>query len=78
MGLAIPVSFPCFFLPPLFTTNSCLLYRFVIVSVLSMCQQTLVAKRTLKPMYNPKDATTFEFPPYLSLAEKLGGVELVV
>ncbi|KIK04927.1 hypothetical protein K443DRAFT_92237, partial [Laccaria amethystina LaAM-08-1] len=50
---------------------------FVVVSVLSNRQQTPVAKRTLNPVYNPKDAT-FEFPLYLSLAEKLGGVELVV
>ena len=42
-----------------------------------MRHQTPVAKRTLNPVYNPKDAT-FEFPLYLSLAEKLVGVELVV
>lgn len=50
---------------------------FVVVSVLSMRHQTPVAKRTLNPVYNPKDAT-FEFPLYLSLADKLVGVELVV
>ncbi|EDR01686.1 uncharacterized protein LACBIDRAFT_310706 [Laccaria bicolor S238N-H82] len=50
---------------------------FVVVSVLLMRHQTPVAKRTLNPVYNPKDAT-FEFPLYLSLADKLVGVELVV
>lgn len=57
--------------------SSSTLCRFVVVSVLSTRQQTPVAKRTLNPVYNPKDAT-FEFPLYLSLADKLGGVELVV
>jgi C2 domain len=36
-----------------------------------------VAKRTLNPTYAAKDAT-FDFPIYLSLADKLGVVELVV
>ena len=53
-------------------------YRsFVVASLLGTKFQTPVAKRTLNPTYNPKDAT-FEFPIYLSLADKLGVVELVV
>jgi hypothetical protein len=47
----------------------------VVVSVLNTRQQTPVAKRTLNPTY--KDAT-FDFPIYLSLADKIGVVELVV
>ena len=39
--------------------------------------QTHVSKRTVNPTYNPKDST-FDFPIYLSLADKLGVVELVV
>ncbi|KAI0771332.1 phosphatidylserine decarboxylase-domain-containing protein [Trametes elegans] len=50
---------------------------FVVVSVLGNRHQTPVSKRTLNPTYNPKDAT-FDFPIYLSLADKLGVVELVV
>ncbi|KAF8808440.1 hypothetical protein BYT27DRAFT_7188951 [Phlegmacium glaucopus] len=50
---------------------------FVVVSILHTKQQTSVAKRTLNPIYTPKDAT-FDFPIYLSLADKLGVVELVV
>ena len=34
-------------------------------------------KRTLNPVYNPKDAT-FDFPIYLSLADKLGVLELII
>ena len=34
-------------------------------------------KKTVNPTYDPKDAT-FDFPIYLSLADKLGVVELVV
>ena len=44
--------------------------RFVVVSLLSTCFQTPVLKRC-------SDAT-FDFPIYLSLADKLGVVELVV
>jgi len=36
-----------------------------------------VAKKTINPVYSAKDAT-FDFPIYLSLADKLGVVELVV
>ncbi|CAL1717452.1 unnamed protein product [Somion occarium] len=50
---------------------------FVVVSVLGRRYTTPVAKRTLNPNFNPKDAT-FEFPIYLSLADKLGVVELVL
>ena len=34
-------------------------------------------KRTLNPVYSPKDAT-FDFPIYLSLADKIGVIEIVV
>ncbi|KAI0715741.1 phosphatidylserine decarboxylase-domain-containing protein, partial [Cerioporus squamosus] len=50
---------------------------FVVVSLLGTKHQTPVSKRTVNPTYNPKDAT-FDFPIYLSLADKLGVVELVV
>jgi phosphatidylserine decarboxylase len=52
-------------------------FSFVVVSVLNTRQQTPVAKRTLNPTYTTKDST-FDFPIYLSLADKLGVVELVV
>ena len=47
------------------------------MSVLSKRQQTPACKRTLNPVYAAKDAT-FDFPIYLSLAEKLGAIELVI
>lgn len=47
------------------------------VSVLSTRFQTPVLKRNINPIYPAKDAT-FDFPIYLSLADKLGVVELVV
>ncbi|KAI0749177.1 phosphatidylserine decarboxylase-domain-containing protein [Daedaleopsis nitida] len=50
---------------------------FVVVSLLGTKHQTPVSKRTVNPTYNPKDAT-FDFPIYLSLADRLGVVELVV
>ncbi|KXN83931.1 Ras GTPase-activating protein 4 [Leucoagaricus sp. SymC.cos] len=50
---------------------------FVAVTVLNARQQTPVAKRTLDPTYNAKDAT-FDFPLYLSTADKLGALELIV
>lgn len=53
------------------------LHRFVVVSVLSNRFHTSVQKKTVNPVYSPKDAT-FEFPLYLSLAEKLGVIELVI
>ena len=40
-------------------------------------QTTPVEKRTLNPSWQAKDAT-FDFPIYLSLAEKLGVIELVI
>lgn len=52
-------------------------HRFVVVSLLGTKHQTPVSKRTVNPTYNPKDAT-FDFPIYLSLADKLGVLELVV
>lgn len=57
--------------------NRKFLLSFVVVSVLSSRQQTPVAKRTVNPIYNAKDAT-FEFPIYLSLARQLGVLELVI
>ena len=50
---------------------------FVVVSVLSSRQQTPMANCTLNSTYTAKDAT-FDFPIYLSLADKLSVVELVV
>ncbi|KAI0671294.1 phosphatidylserine decarboxylase-domain-containing protein [Trametes maxima] len=50
---------------------------FVVTSLLANRQQTPVAKRTVNPTFNPRDAT-FDFPIFLSLADKLGVVELVV
>ena len=51
--------------------------RFIAVSLLSTCFQTPAIKRCTNPIYAPKDAT-FYFPIYLSLADKLSVVELVV
>lgn len=51
--------------------------RFVVVSLLNKRQQTPVQKKTLNPVYPAKDAT-FDFPLFLSLADRLGVVELVV
>jgi phosphatidylserine decarboxylase len=45
--------------------------------VLSTRFQTPVSKKNTNPTYDPKDAT-FDFPIYLSLADKLGVVELVI
>ncbi|OCH86472.1 hypothetical protein OBBRIDRAFT_838129 [Obba rivulosa] len=50
---------------------------FVVVQLLRNRYQTPVAKRTLNPDYHPRDAT-FDFPIHLSLADKLGGLELVI
>ena len=54
-----------------------LVCRSVVVTLLNTRQQTPVSKRTLNPTYAAKDAT-FDFPIYLSLADRLGVVELVV
>ena len=64
---------PCF----THSRNSRSFDRFVVASLLGTKFQTPVAKKTLNPTYPPKDAT-FDFPIYLSLADKLGVVELVV
>jgi Ca2+-dependent lipid-binding protein len=53
------------------------LSSFVVVSVLRDRVQTPVQKKTVNPVWPPKDAT-FDFPLYLSLADKLGVVELVI
>ncbi|KAF8881364.1 phosphatidylserine decarboxylase-domain-containing protein [Infundibulicybe gibba] len=50
---------------------------FVVASILSTRHQTPVSKRTVNPEYAAKDAT-FDFPIYLSLADHLGVLELVV
>jgi phosphatidylserine decarboxylase len=52
-------------------------HRFVVVSLLSTRFHTPVCKRAVNPTYSAKDAT-FDFPIYLSLADELGAVELVV
>jgi len=51
--------------------------RFVVVSILNDRKQTPVAKRTVNPLYAPKDGT-FDFPIYISLADRIGVVEIVV
>ncbi|KAJ7899839.1 phosphatidylserine decarboxylase-domain-containing protein [Mycena leptocephala] len=50
---------------------------FVVASLLHTRHHTPVAKKTVNPQYTPKDAT-WDFPIYLSVADKLGVVELVV
>ncbi|KAJ7243915.1 phosphatidylserine decarboxylase-domain-containing protein [Mycena haematopus] len=50
---------------------------FVVASLLHTRHQTAVARKTVNPVYAPKDAT-WDFPIYLSVADKLGVVELVV
>lgn len=49
----------------------------VVISLLNNRHHTPVLKRTPNPVYVAKDAT-FDFPIYLSLADRLGSVELVV
>lgn len=49
----------------------------VVVSLLNNRHHTPVLKRTPNPVYASKDST-FDFPIYLSLADRLGSVELVV
>jgi phosphatidylserine decarboxylase len=73
-GFSDPLSHPLF---PLSYPPTDRLVRFVVVSLLSTCFQTPVLKRCTNPICAPKDAT-FDFPIYLSLADKLGVVELVV
>ncbi|KAF9220448.1 hypothetical protein BS17DRAFT_797725 [Gyrodon lividus] len=55
--------------------NSC--DPFVVVSLLNTRHHTPVIKRNANPEYNLKDAT-FDFPIYLSLADRLGTIEVVV
>ena len=50
---------------------------YVVVSLLRKREKTPYIKATLDPVYPPKDAT-FEFPVFLSLAETMGALELVV
>jgi phosphatidylserine decarboxylase len=58
-------------------SHSCCLSSFVTVSVLRTRFQTPVCKRTLSPVYAAKDAT-FDFPIYMSLADRLGVLEFVI
>ena len=51
--------------------------RFVVVSFARNRNTTPVVKKTLNPVYVAKDAT-FDFPVYLSLAGRLGVLELIV
>lgn len=50
---------------------------YVVVSLLRKREKTPYIKATLDPVYPPKDAT-FEFPVFLSLAETMGALELIV
>lgn len=50
---------------------------FVVVSLLRDRHQTPVVKRSVNPVYAAKDAT-FDFPIYISLADRLGVVEFVI
>lgn len=50
---------------------------YVVVSLLHKREKTPYIKATLDPVYPPKDAT-FEFPVFLSLAETMGALELIV
>lgn len=50
---------------------------FVVVSLLNTRHHTPVIKRNANPEYSLKDAT-FDFPIYLSLADRLGTIEIVV
>ena len=47
------------------------------MSLLGNRFRTPVAKRSLNPTYTPSEAT-FDFPIHLSLADRLGVVELVI
>lgn len=59
------------------TESSSIFFRFVVASLLRTRHHTPVAKKTVNPVYAPKDAT-WDFPVYLSVADKLGVLELVV
>ena len=49
----------------------------MVVSLLGTKQQTSVVKKNLNPTWSAKDAT-LDLPIYLSLADKLGALELLV
>jgi len=49
----------------------------VVVSLSKQRFQTPAIKKTLNPVWDPKDST-FQFPIYLSLVESLGVLELVL
>jgi phosphatidylserine decarboxylase len=51
--------------------------RFVTISVLGKRYHTPSAKRTVNPVYAPKDAT-FDFPIHPSLADRFGAIEMVI
>jgi phosphatidylserine decarboxylase len=51
--------------------------RFVTVTLMNTKHQTPVSKKSVNPEYAAKDAT-FDFPIYMSQADKLGALELVV
>lgn len=53
------------------------LSSFVVVSLLNTRHHTPVIKRSANPEFALKDAT-FDFPIYLSLADRLGAIEIVV
>ena len=65
------------FTSPYSSVLQLLFYRFVVVSVLGTRHSTPVIKRSLNPVYAAKDAT-FDFPIYLSTADKLGVIEAVI
>jgi hypothetical protein len=56
---------------------NCSFLRFVSATFGRARFTTPVAKKTLSPTYPAADAT-FDFPVYLSLADNLGGLELLV
>lgn len=60
-----------------YDTNKQPTNSFVVVSVLRDRYRTPALKKTVNPTWAPKDAT-FDFPLYLSLADKLGVIELVI
>jgi phosphatidylserine decarboxylase len=51
---------------------------FVAITVLNTGHQIPVVKLTINTDYPPKTPSTFNFPLYFSLTDKLGTVELVV
>lgn len=51
--------------------------RFVVVTLLNKRFQTPVVKKTLNPIFFPAEST-FDIPIYLSVADKLGALEMVI